>query len=141
MSLDINALVKAVKQAAVEAVRAEAPVAVCYGTVTSASPLKIMVDQKKTLTDPQLILTDNVRDFNVELSTIVGTGKSLGPHYTEDESGGSGDAAFAAHKHRYQGRNKWRGDKALTKGGKGKLPGPFTHSRAPWGKGGDVVLC
>ena len=47
MSLDINELVKAVKQAAVEAVRAEAPVAVCYGTVTSASPLKIQVDQKK----------------------------------------------------------------------------------------------
>ena len=106
MSLDINELVKAVKQAAVEAVRAEAPVAVCYGTVTSASPLKIQVDQKKTLTDPQLILTDNVRDFNVEMSTIEGTGKSLGPHYTEDESGGSGYPAFAAHKHRYQGRKK-----------------------------------
>ena len=29
MSLDINELVKAVKQAAVEAVRAEAPVALC----------------------------------------------------------------------------------------------------------------
>ena len=47
MSLDINELVKAVKQAAVEAVRAEAPVAVCYGTVTSASPLKIQVDQDR----------------------------------------------------------------------------------------------
>ena len=38
MSLDINELVKAVKQAAVEAVRAEAPVAVCYGTVTPTHP-------------------------------------------------------------------------------------------------------
>ena len=83
LSLDINELVKAVKQAAVEAVRAEAPVAVCYGTVTSASPLKIMVDQKKTLTDPQLILTDNVLHFNVEMSTIDGTSKSLGPHNTD----------------------------------------------------------
>ena len=117
MSLDINELVKAVKQAAVEAVRAEAPVAVCYGTVTSASPLKIQVDQKKTLTDPQLILTDNVRDFNVEMSTIEGTGKSLGPHYTEDESG-SGYPAFAAHKHRYQGRKKWRVHNALKVGEK-----------------------
>ena len=118
MSHDINELVKAVKQAAVEAVRAEAPVAVCYGTVTSASPLKIQVDQKKTLTDPQLILTDNVRDFNVEMSTIEGTGKSLGPHYTEDESGGSGYPAFAAHKHRYQGRKKWRVHNALKVGEK-----------------------
>ena len=118
MSLDINALVKAVKLAAVEAVRAEAPMSVCYGTVTSASPLKIMVDQKKTLTAPQLILTDNVRDFNVELSTIVGTGKSLGPHYTENESGGGGYAEFASHRHKYQGRKKWRVHNALEMGEK-----------------------
>ena len=43
MSLDINQLVKAVKQAAVEAVQASGPMSVCFGTVTSASPLKIDV--------------------------------------------------------------------------------------------------
>ena len=36
----------------------------------------------------------------------------------EDESGGSGDAAFAAHKHRYQGRKKWRVHNALKVGEK-----------------------
>ena len=46
MSLDINQLVKAVKQAAVEAVQASGPMSVCFGTVTSASPLKIQVDPK-----------------------------------------------------------------------------------------------
>ena len=118
LSLDINALVKAVKQAAVEAVRADAPMAICYGTVLSPTPLKIQVDQKKILGTAQLILTDAVRDYNVEMSTIEGTGKSLGPHYTEDESGGSGYPAFAAHKHRYQGRKKWRIHNALKKGEK-----------------------
>lgn len=118
MSLDINQLVKLVKQAAVEAVRADAPMSVCYGAVTSASPLKIQVDLKKTLTAPQLILTDNVRDYNVVLSTIEGEGKSQGPHYTELESGGSGDAAFAAHRHKYQGRKKWRVHNALKVGEK-----------------------
>lgn len=118
MSLDINELVKAVKQAAVEAVRADAPMAVCYGTVLSTTPLKIQVDQKKILGTAQLILTDAVRDYNVEMSTIEGTGKSLGPHYTEDESGGSGYPAFAAHKHRYQGRKKWRVHNALKVGEK-----------------------
>ncbi len=118
MSLDINELVRLVKQAAVEAVRADAPMAVCYGTVLSPSPLKIQVDQKKILGEAQLILTDSVRDYNVEMSTIEGTGKSLGPHYTEDESGGSGYPAFAAHKHRYQGRKKWRIHNALKKGEK-----------------------
>ena len=118
MSLDINELVRLVKQAAVEAVRADAPMAVCYGTVLSPSPLKIQVDQKKILGTAQLILTDAVRDYNVEMSTIEGTGKSLGPHYTEDESGGSGYPAFAAHKHRYQGRKKWRVHNALKVGEK-----------------------
>lgn len=113
MSLDINELVRLVKQAAVEAVRANAPMAICYGNVTSTAPLKIQVDQKKILGEAQLILTDNVRDFNVALSTIEGEGKSLGPHYTENESGGSGDAAFASHRHRYQGRKKWRVHNAL----------------------------
>ena len=113
MSLDINELVRLVKQAAVEAVRADAPMAVCYGTVISADPLKIQVDQKKILGKTQLILTDNVRDFNVVLSTIEGEGKVQGPHYTEEESGGSGAAAFAPHRHKYQGRKKWRVHNAL----------------------------
>ena len=68
MSLNANELVRLVKRAAVEAVAAGNPMGVCFGTVTSASPLKIMVDQKKTLTDAQLILTNNVRDFSVEVT-------------------------------------------------------------------------
>ena len=80
MSLDINELVRAVKQAAVDAVKADGPMAVSFGTVTSASPLKIQVDQKKTLTEAQLILTNNVRDFNVDMTV---------DHQTESESGGS----------------------------------------------------
>lgn len=118
MSLDINELVRAVKQAALEAVRAEGPMKVCYGTVTSASPLKITVDQKKILTEAQLILTDSVRDYNVEMSTIEGLGKSEGPHYTENESGGSGYALFETHKHKYEGRKKWRVHNALKAGEK-----------------------
>lgn len=118
MSLDINELVRLIKQAAVEAVQADAPMMMCHGTVISEGPLKIMVDQKKTLEESHLILTDNVRDFNVEMSTIQGTGKSEGPHYTEDESGGSGYAEFAIHRHKYQGRKKWRVHNALKTGEK-----------------------
>ncbi|MDE6591212.1 MAG: DUF2577 domain-containing protein [Oscillospiraceae bacterium] len=109
----MNELVRLVKQAAVDAVRAEAPMGQCYGIVINTSPLKIQVDQKKILSEAQLILTDNVRDFNVVLSTIEGEGKSEGPHYTENESGGAGDAAFALHRHQYQGRKKWRVHNAL----------------------------
>ena len=118
MSLDVNALVRLVKRAAVDAVRADAPMAVCYGTVIDTAPLKIQVDQKKILGEAQLILTDNVRDFNVAFSTIEGEGTALGPHYTELESGGGGYAEFAAHRHKYQGRKKWRIHNALKMGEK-----------------------
>lgn len=118
MSLDINALIRAVKQAAVEAVQAAGPMSVCFGTVTAAAPLEITVDQKKILGEAQLILTNAVRDFDVEMSTVEGTGRSEGPHYTENESGGAGDAAFASHRHKYQGRKKWRVHLALKNGEK-----------------------
>ena len=109
LSLDINELVRAVKQAAVEAVKADGPMAVSFGTVTSASPLKIQVDQKKTLTEAQLILTNNVRDFNVDMTV---------DHQTESESGGSGAAAFAAHQHAYKGRKTFKVHLALKAGEK-----------------------
>ena len=37
MSLDINELVRLVKRAAVDAVRADAPMAICYGVVVRLS--------------------------------------------------------------------------------------------------------
>ena len=109
LSLDINQLVKAVKQAAVEAVQASGPMSVCFGTVTSASPLKIQVDQKKTLTGAQLMLTNSVRDFTVEMTV---------DHRTENTSGGSGDASFASHNHAYKGRKSYRVHLALKAGEK-----------------------
>ena len=112
MSFNPNELVQLVKKAAVEAVNAAGPMGLCYGTVTSAAPLKIQVDQKKTLTETQLILTNNVRDFAVEMTTLPNF------HETETESGGSGDASFASHKHRYQGRKKWKVHLALKAGEK-----------------------
>ena len=97
------------KQAALDAVNAAGPMAMSFGTVTSVSPLKIQVDQKKTLTEAQLILTNNVRDFNVDMTV---------DHQTENESGGSGDAAFAAHRHAYKGRKTFRVHLALKVGEK-----------------------
>ena len=112
MSLDINELVRLVKRAAVEAVRADAPMSGGYGYVTSTSPLEITVDQKKILTKAQLILTDAVRDYAVEMTTLPDF------HETEEISGGAGDASFAPHKHRYQGKKKWMVHNALQMGEK-----------------------
>ena len=115
MCLDLNQLVTLVKQADVEAVQAGAPMSGGYGYVTSTSPLEIPVDQKKKLTEAQLILTDAVRDYTVEMTTMPEF------HETEETSGGAGDASFASHKHRYQGRKKWKVQNALQKGEKGIL--------------------
>lgn len=58
-----NELLNAIKTASVEAVDATSPVSVCFGKVTSASPLQILVDQKMTLSLAQLVLTRNVTDY------------------------------------------------------------------------------
>lgn len=65
---DYGTLLKIIKQAAVEAVEAGAPVNICVGKVTSENPLKIMINQKMILTKMQLILTKNVTDHEIEVS-------------------------------------------------------------------------
>lgn len=101
--------VEVVKKAAVEAVEADKPVNLLFGTVISASPLKIQVDQKSIYTEKMLILTRNVTDFNVDMTVN---------HQTEDTSGGSGDASFASHHHAYSGRKTFRVHNGLTVGEK-----------------------
>lgn len=98
MSLSANTLIKAVKKAALDAVQAQKPMAHCLGEVISINPLKISIDQKMTLTTAQLMLTNAVRDFAVDMTVS---------HNTEYTSGGSGDGAFASHRHAYAGRKKF----------------------------------
>lgn len=65
---DAVELVKTIKRAAVEAQEATKPVEVCFGKVTNASPLKILVEQKMTLGEAQLVLTRNVTDFKTKIT-------------------------------------------------------------------------
>ena len=67
MSLDMNGFLSDIKRAAVEAVKADKPFAFVFGRVTNTTPLKIRVDQKLELTEAQLILTNAVRNFTVEV--------------------------------------------------------------------------
>lgn len=66
--LDTNDLLNSIKKAAMEAMEASKPVAILFGKVTSASPLKINVEQKMTLSDAQLILTRNVTDYTINMT-------------------------------------------------------------------------
>lgn len=56
---DAVELMKTIKRAALDAVDASKPVQVCFGKVTSVSPLKILVEQKLLLGDKQLIITES----------------------------------------------------------------------------------
>ena len=108
MSLDLNALVRAVKKAAVEAVRAENPMGVCHGTVTGLSPLQITTDQKLILGEYQLILINAVRDYTVEMTVdhvteVISHGHSVTDTYT-----GGGTAQPVDHSHPYKGRKSFR---------------------------------
>ena len=58
---DYTELLQAIKRAALEAVAAGQPLALCYGQVTSVQPLQIMADQKLPLEAEQLELLSAVR--------------------------------------------------------------------------------
>ena len=105
--LDANDLLNIVKKAAVEAVNASQPSDFCFGKVTSAKPLKILVEQKMTLGVAQLILTRNVTDFKTNV-TIDWT--------TETKSGGSGESSFASHNHSVSGKKEMTVHNALQVG-------------------------
>mgnify|MGYP001038210315 FL=1 len=66
---DSTELVRLMKQAALDAVAAAKPVEVCFGKVTSASPLKILVEQKMTLGAAQLVLSRHVTEYVTAISS------------------------------------------------------------------------
>lgn len=97
--LDAKNVLELIKKAAKEAVDASQAADFCYGTVTSASPLKILVEQKMELTSAQLVLCRNVTNYTTTVTVTVDGADWL----TEDKSGGTGDSAFAAHNHSIKG--------------------------------------
>lgn len=78
-------LIELIKQAAVEAVNASNPAAFYFGTVTSASPLVINVEQKMDLTEEFLILSSAVKDHDVEMTFSMSTeSTSLNADHTHE---------------------------------------------------------
>ena len=61
-------LLNVMKEAGYKATDAKNPVNVCFGKVTSSSPIKILVEQKITLGLAQLVLTKNVTDHEVSVT-------------------------------------------------------------------------
>lgn len=84
--------VDSIKKAALNAMVASKPVDIVFGQVTKTNPLEIVIEQKIVLSTPMLILTRNVKDFNVEVTVDWRTENALGSH---DHDVGSEEASVA----------------------------------------------
>ena len=65
---DAVELTKSIKRAAIDAMIATKPMEVCFGQVTSVAPLQILVEQKMTLGQAQLVLCRNVTDYKTQIT-------------------------------------------------------------------------
>lgn len=92
---DAVELVKTIKRAALDAVDASKPVQVCFGKVTSASPLQILVDQKFTLGAAQLVLARNVTNYK----TMIKGGNVQNYYYVGTPPNTSTVPVDPSHKH------------------------------------------
>ncbi len=90
-------LVQTIQMLAKQTLDASNPSDYVLGVVESINPLSIRIEQKESIPEEFLILTDAVRDYEVDIEVN---------HVTENRSGGSGDAEFASHNHGYVGRKK-----------------------------------
>ena len=117
--LDYSVLVNAFKQIAAGIFESQKPFSFVLGKVLAGQNdqgkgLKIMVDQKLILGDKQLITTNAVRDFYIELQTVgetLGqadgtahkTQKAARPQAVPEDYG-----AFDEHDHEYKGKKWWK---------------------------------
>ncbi|WP_455577351.1 DUF2577 domain-containing protein [Anaerosinus sp.] len=90
-------LVQTIQMLAKQTLDASKPSDYVLGVVEAVNPLTIRIEQKESIPEEFLILTDAVRDYEVDIEVN---------HVTENRAGGSGDAEFASHNHGYVGRKK-----------------------------------
>lgn len=100
-------IVKNIQSVAGAVLDASKPMQLCFGEVTSVSPLKVLVDQKLELKNDFLVLTRNVMDYDLEMTVN---------HETELASGGSGSGEYDSHSHGYTGRKTFRVHNSLVLG-------------------------
>lgn len=117
-------VIETIKRIALSAVENTKPAEVMFGEVVSASPVKILVEQKLLLEEPFLILTKAVLDHWVDITV---------DHYTESDPLISDDDVLdtkhthpntavgefdPTHWHRYLGRKKIKIHNGLLEGEK-----------------------
>ena len=102
-------LIEIMKRAAMDATDNSKPVDLRYGTVVSASPLKVQVTNQFTIPSSMLVVPQHLTKYTLSVSMDWTTGNS---------SGGSGDSAFASHNHSVNGTKTITINNALKTGDK-----------------------
>lgn len=110
-------IIEAIKRAATEAVDTAKPFALTYGEVTRTSPLTVRIDQKLELGSAQLLLTNAVRDYAVDMTVEHWTeAETAHFHAVNDTFTGGGTSQPTTHRHEYKGRKKFTVHLGLKKG-------------------------
>lgn len=99
----------AIKHIAVTAVETTIKVpGLVFGTVVSASPLKIQVEQKLIYDEQFLALTDAVRDYYVDATVDHQTeAETEHTHAIHDTYSGGGSSDPTSHLHEYKGTKRF----------------------------------
>ena len=63
-------LIETIKKAALQTTEASKPVAVMFGVVVSASPLRINVEQRLTIEAEQIVLSRGVTDYETTVTPL-----------------------------------------------------------------------
>lgn len=101
-------IINVIKKASREAEEQSSPSNILFGTVISASPIKIQVEQKLTLTKEFLIFTKNVVDYDINVSMDWNTeNKNLNATHTHSSDATIGQANIdLTHGHQITGKKK-----------------------------------
>lgn len=109
----MDALIQAIKYAALGAVEATQPADIFFGTVTAEDPdLTIRVEAQDviTLTKEFLVKTRNVTDYYVDMTVDHVTEDTTKP-MTAKMGGGGGDPSFSSHNHKHSHIHPYKGRK------------------------------
>ncbi len=104
-------LLEIIKKAAVDAVKASQPCDVLFGRVVNEDPLQININQKLVLTVNNLVLTNAVKDYEVDIEVS---------HEVEE------DTFKESHTHTFSGTDS-RGGSFSGTTGSGNLKGKHKH--------------
>ena len=108
-----------IKTIALNALESTKSSGIFFGTVLSASPLKIQVEQKMTLTAEFLVLSSLVQDFTVSMTVDHQTeAETEHTHAVHDTYSGGGSSDPTDHLHEYKGTKSFRVHLGLTVGEK-----------------------